>query len=122
MPIYLFKNPKTGKIIEVIQMMNEVHSYEENGVVWERVFTIPQTSIDSEIDPHSEKSFCEKTRNKNYTLGDLWDSSRELSEKRKSVDGADSVEQKYFTDYSKKRKGMKHAKERKASGSDNIIL
>lgn len=122
MPTYLFKNPKTGKIIEIIQKMNEAHVYEKDGVTWERVFTIPRTAIDSEIDPNSEKSFCEKTKNKNYTLGDLWDTSRELSEKRKSSAGIDSVEQKYFSDYSKKRKGMKHAKERRASGSDNIIL
>ena len=50
MPIYLFKNPKNGKVKEVFQSMNSDHIYSEDGVKWERVFTVPQASIDTEID------------------------------------------------------------------------
>ena len=41
----------------------------------------------------------------------MWDRSKELSEKRKEKEGRDPVQQQYFKDYSKKRKGVKHPKD-----------
>lgn len=111
MPIYLFQNPKTKEIKEVFQSMNDEHVYSEKGVQWERIFTIPQASIDTQIDAFSESSFKNKTSNKRETLGDLMDRSKELSEKRKDVAGVDLVQQKFFEDYSKTRKGKKHTKD-----------
>ena len=111
MPIYLFKSPKTGKIKEVLLRMSEDHVYSEEGVKWERVFTIPQASIDTQIDAFSESGFKNKTSNKKETLGDLMDRSKELSEKRKDIAGEDPVQKKFFEDYSKTRKGKKHAKD-----------
>jgi hypothetical protein len=111
MPIYLFKNPNTGKIKEIVQRMSENHIYSEDGVEWERIFTIPQASIDTQFDAFSENSFRDKTSNKRETLGDLMDRSKELSEKRKDIAGADPVQQKFFEDYSKTRKGKKHIKD-----------
>ena len=111
MPIYLFKNPKTGSIKEVIQRMSENHTYSENSVEWQRIFTIPQSSIDTHIDAFSESGFRDKTSNKKETLGDLMDRSKELSEKRKHIAGEDPVQKKFFEDYSKTRKGKKHAKD-----------
>ena len=63
MPIYIFKNPITGKVKEVIQSMNQEHVLFEDGVKWERIFTIPQSSIDTKIDPFSEYDFKNKTSN-----------------------------------------------------------
>lgn len=111
MPIYLFQNPKTKEVREVFQSMNDEHVYSEKGVQWERIFTIPQASIDTQIDAFSESSFKNKTSNKRETLGDLMDRSKELSEKRKDVAGVDPVQQKFFEDYSKTRKGKKHTKD-----------
>jgi hypothetical protein len=111
MPIYLFQNPKTKEVREVFQSMNDKHAYSEKGVQWERIFTIPQASIDTQIDAFSESSFKNKTSNKRETLGDLMDRSKELSEKRKDVAGVDPVQQKFFEDYSKTRKGKKHTKD-----------
>ena len=54
------------------------------------------------------KDFVEKTRNKSGTIGDLWDMSKELSEKRKKKHGKDPILQKYYKNYSKERNGMKH--------------
>ena len=92
MPIYLFQNPKTGKVKEIFQSMNDSHVYSEDGIEWQRIFTIPQASIDTEIDAFSEDSFKKKTAGKRETLGDLMDRSKELSEKRQSIAGTDPVQ------------------------------
>lgn len=108
MPIYLFKNPNTGKVVSVIQGMNEDHSYSENGIKYERVFTIPNASIDSQIDPYSSNQFIEKTGKMKGTLGEIWDYSKEMSEKRSRVTGSDPIKEKAEAAYSKKRRGIKY--------------
>ena len=50
MPLYRFKNPETGEEVEVFQSMKDDHSYSENGIDYERVFLIPNASIDAKID------------------------------------------------------------------------
>lgn len=123
MPLYLFKNPITGKVKEVVQKMKDEHVYFENGVFWERIFTVPQSSIDTKIDPFSESDFKNKTANKGGTLGDLMDRSKELSEKRASTEGRDPVQQKFFENYSKTRNGKKHLKDpsREISYNKNLF-
>jgi len=108
MPTYIYQNPKTEEIIEVIQTMNEEHKFFKNGIEWKRVFINPKVSIDTQINPHSEKDFHEKLKSKNYSLGDLWDKSKELSEQREKVLGKDPVKEKTINDYEKKTKGSKH--------------
>lgn len=108
MPVYLFKNPKTGKIKEIILSVNDEKVYSENGVQWERVFTIPNASVDTKINAFSEQDFVEKTKKKNYNLGEMWDTSKELSEKREKEVGKDAIKEKSLTEYSKKRRGAKH--------------
>ena len=61
MPIFVFKHPSTGKIIEVVQKMTEPHYFtDEEGVTWTRIFTIPRASVDTKIDPNSAKEFVAK--------------------------------------------------------------
>ena len=111
MPIYLYQNPKTGKVIEVIQTMSQKHEYFDNsGLEWKRVFTVPLTSIDTEIDPMSQRDFVEKTGKKKGTIGDLFDKSKELSAKREKIQGKDSVKEKYWKQWSKERAGKKPPK------------
>jgi len=46
MPIYVFQNPLTYELIEIIQSMNEEHTYkDETGLEWNRVFHSPTCSI-----------------------------------------------------------------------------
>jgi hypothetical protein len=104
--VYLFRNSVTGEVREVIQGMNEAHTYEAEGVIWDRVFTVPNMAMDSKIDG-SQEQFLTKT-NKPGTLGDLMDRSREFSEKREQIYGKDPVKEKAFEDYSKKRGGRRH--------------
>lgn len=114
MPIYLYKNPKTGEIKEVVQLMNEKHEFIEDGVEWKRVFTSPNASIDTKVDASDKNKFIEKTGNMKGSLGDLLDYSSELSEERakRSESGEDPVKRKHFDEY-EKRVGKKHLSDKK---------
>ena len=93
--------------------MSDPHVYvDDEGTEWIRVWNVPNAAIDSRPDPFDSKSFVESTKNNNGTLGDLWDQSREASEKRKEKLGYDPVQQKYFKDYSKNRQGMEQLNKR----------
>ena len=109
MPDYVYENPDTGEQVTVWQSIHEEHSYEIDGVIFDRVYTVPHASIDTQIDPYSEKDFREKA--KGATVGDLWDQSAELSEKREAKEGKDPVKSKYFEDYASTRKGARHPKD-----------
>lgn len=122
MPIYLFKNPTSNKIVQVYQEMNAEHSYSENGINYERVFTVPNAAIDSEIDPNSAQQFVEKTGKMKGTLGEIWDYSKELSEKRAKSSGVDPVRQQAEASYSKKRKGIKYKEKVSPSEMPKIQL
>jgi predicted nucleic acid-binding Zn ribbon protein len=112
MPEYLYEDPDTGKVITVIQGINEDHSYKKDGKEFNRVFTSPNASIDTQIDPFSKSDFLEKTKGKKGTYGDLWDASKEASKKREEKLGHDPVKSEHFEKYSEKRKGMKHQQDK----------
>lgn len=117
MPIYLFQNPKTQEVIEVIQKMKDDHVYvDENGLEWKRIFTIPAAGIDGRIDSFSPQDFVEKTRGKGMTVGDMWDAAKEHSENREKILGKDPLKEKYYKNYSEKRQGMKHGNQRREEG------
>lgn len=109
MPVYIYQNPKTLEIKEIIQSIHDKHEYLENGLKWNRIFTVPQVSTEEKLNINSnEKDFARITGKKRGTLGDIFDVSKELSEKRQKIYGKDPVKEKYFKDWSKKRKGKKH--------------
>jgi hypothetical protein len=108
MPLYIFENPQTKERKEIVQRMTDVHEYEETGVKWVRVFESPQANTTGHIDPFSAKDFVEKTRGTRGTVGDLWDRSAELSEKRKQKMGHDPIKEKSVKDYEKKTGGKEH--------------
>lgn len=113
MPIYIFQNTITGEIKEIFQNMNDVHEYygdsNEPENFWQRIFTVPNASIDTKIDPFSSEQYVRATYNKKGTYGDLLDKSKELSEKRSEINGGlDPIKEKYYEKYSKDRRGAKH--------------
>lgn len=110
MPIYIYLNEKTGETKEIVQSMVEPHIYKENGIEWARVFSIPQSSIStySKLNPFSSQAFINKTNRGPGTIGELWDASKELSEKRKERLGFDPIKEKQLTAYEKKCGGKKH--------------
>ena len=112
MPFYLYENPNTGKVIEVMQGIKEEHAYtDSDGVEYKRVWTVPNASIDTQIDPFSSSDFVNKTKGKGCTMGDLWDASQQASEKREKILGKDKIKEKHFKKYSKDRRGIKHNKD-----------
>jgi predicted nucleic acid-binding Zn ribbon protein len=126
MPIYTYFNTETEEYRDIIQSMNDVHEYfGENGdeTTWKRIFFAPNASIDSKIDPFSSSDFMRKTGAKKGTYGDLLDKSSELSHKRAEIaGGSDPVKEKYFKEYSEKRRGAKHPEQMKSFESKNIKI
>ena len=116
MPIYTYFRESTEEFADVFQGMNEVHEYngaDGNDDDWKRVYYSPQASIDTHIDPFSQKQFNDRTRDKKGTVGHMLDYSSEMSEKRASqAGGVDPVKQKYFENYAKDRRGAKHQLEK----------
>ena len=108
MPVYIFQNPKTKEYKEIFLALNAEKVYHENGIKWQRIFLAPNVSVDTQIDANSEQDFVEKTKRKNYNLGEMWDASKDLSEKREKERGVDPVKEKSLKEYSKKRRGAKH--------------
>jgi hypothetical protein len=111
MPTYIYQHPKTEQVIEVQQGITESHEYtDDQGVKWNRVFTVPNASIPNmtRIESGSEQDFMRRTEGFKGSIGDLMDASKELSDKRSELSGKDPVKQKFFKDYSQGRNGLKH--------------
>ena len=121
MPIYIFKNPETNETIEVIQRMRDKHVYvDDNGVEWKRVWVPSTINVDGTSSVWESKDFHRTTENKNYTVGEMWDKSAEMSAKRAEKNGGiDPVAEKWKEDYSKKRKGTKYSKDGNLLGDIN---
>lgn len=115
MPQYLFENSETGEVREIVLGMNDPKVYNgdsdaEKGI-WKRIFTIPQATIGSNLDPFDKNAFA---NSKYTTLGDMFDKSAELSERRAAImDGVDPVKQKALDNYAAKRHGKRHPEELK---------
>ncbi len=97
MPQYLFTNGKETK--EIFFHMNDDKKYSENGEKWNRLYTIPTSSIDANIDPFDSKGFVESSGKKKGSLGDLFNKSAELSEKRAKITGRDDLKENYYKKY-----------------------
>lgn len=121
MPIYVYQNPETDELIEVIQGMNEKHVYfDNNGLEWKRVFLSSQLNTQGTIDHWSSNDFINKTANTKGSYGDLMDRSAELSEKRANDNGGiDPVKQNYFKNYADSRKGTLHPKDPRIKKKEN---
>lgn len=115
MPLYTYSNPETGERIDVIQGMNDIHAHVgPDGKEWKRVFYSPNAAIDSlsSIDPFDTKKLAAKTGQKKGTVGDLWNVSKEASERRADKVGAeDPIRRKHLDNYAKENK-VKHWEDR----------
>ncbi len=109
MPIYLYEHPKTKEVREVIQRMNEKHVYSENGIEWVRVFISPNATIDSfnNLNPFDKDAFVKRTAKTGMKIGDMWDESKKMSQRRADSVGKDFVRVNAENDY-KQRTGKDH--------------
>ena len=111
MPTYVFQHPKTEELVELVQQMNEPHSFmDEDGIEWVRIWSNPNMAVNNSlIDADTTcEDFVRKTKDKNYNLGEMWDLSAQLSEKREGTRGVDHVKEEAKKTYAKKCKGKKH--------------
>lgn len=108
MGLYIYEHPISGETIEIIQSADDKHEfYDGKGVKWNRVFTSPQISSDTQINPLDSKDFANKTGRKKGNIGDLIDQSREAAIKREQIVGKDLVKDQWKKDWSARRKGRK---------------
>lgn len=110
MPLYTYKHPTEELYTEVVQRMTDVHKYfDHNGLEWLRVFQSPQAAVDTfgSLDPFDRREFVKRTARKGMTVGDMWDESKKLSDKRASKVGKDYVKENTAAEY-KKRTGKDH--------------
>jgi hypothetical protein len=116
MPLYSFTN-QDGEFEDFFFTMKEVPKLgdvvELDGKKWTRVFTKPNAAIAITSDPYSAKDFNKRLDGKNITIGDMWDASKEASEKRAAKEGVDPIKKEYYDSYAKKRHGVKHQNEKK---------
>lgn len=115
MPLYTFESD--GQFQDIFYLMKDVPSVgsqivDEHGVIWRRVFTCPNTAISTVTDPYSTRDFNKSLDGKNVTVGDMWDASKEASDKRAAREGVDPVRAKYLSDYKASRKGQEHSVEK----------
>lgn len=109
MPLYSFQNPQDeSEYVDVFFHMNDKKFYVgPDGKEWRRVYTSPNASIDSKIDPFSSRDFVEKTGRKKDTYGSLLDRAKEASIKRTEKEGRDVVKEKWLKNY-ETTNGVKH--------------
>jgi hypothetical protein len=122
MPEYQFSNPQDpGDIISLFLSVNDVHEYILAGVKWDRVWTVPQISMDVKSDPFNPKQFLDKT-SKGGTLGDIWDRASDLSEARaERMGGVDLLKAEADKKYSDAR-GGKAKRGKQAKPSRDIVI
>lgn len=120
MATYVYETiPKKGrkpKQFEYIQSMKDapLTKHPKTGEPVRRVLTggLGFRMSGDKIDPFSQKQFRERTDKKGDTLGALWDRSKEWSQMRAEKSGGeDPIEQKYFADYRKRKRGTPHTVE-----------
>ena len=115
MPIYVYKHPEEELYEEVVQGMNDPHTFSKDGVEWQRVFLSPNMAISSDDNPFDSNAFLQKTANMKGTFGDMMDYSSELSEKRAAARGGEApLKRKLYDDY-EKRVGKKHVADKNKS-------
>lgn len=121
MPIYIYKHPAKDNYEEVVQRMDDLHSFSKDGLEWKRVFLIPNASISSNADPFDSNSFVEKTGKMKGTVGDMMSYSEELSQKRAEKHGGqDPVRKQHFKDYERDI-GKKHIADKQTNYENKSI-
>ena len=126
MPVHNFQNEKTGKIISVLVSIKEpVKNHQiqiEDGEVYKRVYDMPSMSMDVKMGDLTKEDFIRSTSSKNYTIGNMMDISKEMSEDRaKRNGGKDPVKEKMYADYEKKT-GKKHFEAERRDAKEKLKI
>ncbi len=118
MPEYSYIDDSSGRTYNVMQSMNEPHELEVDGKKLRRIFHVPLAAVDTKVNPYDQGSFLDKTSKMRGTIGDMQDFSRELSDRRGG--DQDPIKQKYYDNYSTKRKGKLHPDVQKKNRKERL--
>ncbi len=114
MPVYDFHNEESGKTISVLVPLHasdkeRAQQRGGDGKIYRRVFAAPLAAKDTRMNDGTLADFRRTTSDKNLKVGEMWQISKEASEKRKQMSGGeDPVQEKFYQDYEKTTHG-KHA-------------
>ena len=123
MPIFIYSNPITGEIREIVQSVHDDHSFvDESGLKWVREWTNPTYSISSisNIDPNNIRQFLDVTGSKKGNLGNIQDLNEELSQKREKLMGQDPIKIATNERYKKHHNGKELPEFRKKKLKENL--
>lgn len=112
MPVYEFVHPPTGEVISVFVKLDEPASARAqqavSGKLYKRVYSAPQASKDTRQGDGTLHDYRRTTGEKNLTVAEGWEISKEASAKRAELyGGVDPVKEQYYKDYERKT-GGKH--------------
>lgn len=113
MPIHQFYHEESGDTIDVYvpaSAPTEQHSQQTHeGKVYRRVYAAPLAARDIGYGDGTAADFRRKTsgEKRGLKVGDLWEISAEMSERRKQQQGVDVVKEQHYATYEKEY-GEKH--------------
>ncbi len=112
MPVYDFHHSPTNETISVFVKLDEPASARAQQVVggklYKRVYSAPQASKDTRPGDGTLHDYRRTTGEKNLTVAESWEMSKEASQKRAELHGGvDPVREDYYRDYERKT-GGKH--------------
>lgn len=86
----------------------------DDGLVYKRVYSMPHAAHDSRMKTFSKDEFRSMTTDKKgLKVGDMWEISAEMAEKRAAKEGKDPVTEQFYRDFEQKN-GVKHMSEIKS--------
>lgn len=112
MPVHSFTDETSGATIDVYVSANapatEHQTQVLNGVTYKRIYAAPLTSRDTSFGDCDRGDFARKVDGKRgLKLGDSWEISAEMSERRAQRDGVDPVREQFYSNYAKEN-GERH--------------
>lgn len=130
MPCFDFQHEPTGEIITVLVHHTEPdearHQQIQDGKVYKRVYSAPLAAVDMGT-RHGDGTLADFNRitasKKGLKVGDSWEISAEMSERRKQLQGVDPVQEAYYAKHQQET-GEKHpdVKQRESVERSNAKL
>ncbi len=110
MPLFEYQAPD-GEILSLIldakQPAEAYRVQKANGKIYKRIYTAPTMGVNTQARDARSDDYRRITENKNLTVGQMTDISKELSEKRAEKEGVDQVKEQFYKSY-EKNIGVKH--------------
>jgi hypothetical protein len=115
MPAYDFENPETGEVISAYIPLTAPDSARQfqviDGKTYKRVYSSPLAAVDlatRQGDGTKNDFYRVTTGKRGMKVGDLWEISQSMSDKRKNLMGTDPVHEEYYRNYEKEN-GERHS-------------